>query len=78
MLSFLFLFACMRFMLFVRVKSSCKKKERGLKLPRYPHLVYYSQEVYFSKKTNNPVSFNNAKVVTCSSQKPLGLVLDQQ
>ena len=34
MLSFLFLFACMRFVLFVRVKSSCKKKkERGLKLP---------------------------------------------
>ena len=37
-----------------------------------------TQEVYFSKKTNNkvsshPVSFNNTKVVTCSSQKDLGL-----
>ena len=42
-----------------------------------------TQEVYFSKKTNNkvsshPVSFNNTKVVTCSSQKDLGLVLLQQ
>ena len=41
-----------------------------------------AQEVYFSKKANNlsshPVSFNNTKVVTCSSQKHLGLVLDQQ
>ena len=41
-----------------------------------------AQEVYFLKKTNNvnlhPVSFNNLKVVTCSSQEHLGLVLDQQ
>ena len=41
-----------------------------------------AQEVYFSKKPNNvsshPVSFNNTKVVTCCSQKHLGLVLDQQ
>ena len=40
------------------------------------------QEVYFSKKTNNVsshhVSFNNTKIVTFSSQKNLGLVLDQQ
>ena len=28
MLSFLFLFACMRFVFFVRVKSSCKKKNK--------------------------------------------------
>ena len=39
-------------------------------------------EVYCSKKANNvsshPVTFNNTKVVTCSSQKHLGLVLDQQ
>ena len=41
-----------------------------------------AQEVYFSKKTNNesshPVSFNNTKVVICSSQKHLRIVLDQQ
>ena len=40
------------------------------------------QEVYFSKKANNvsshSVSFNNTKVVSCSSQKHLGLVLDQE
>ena len=40
------------------------------------------QEVYFSKKSFNvsshPVSFNKTKVVTCSSQKYVGLVLDQQ
>ena len=40
------------------------------------------QEVYFSKKTNNvslhPGSFNNTKVVNCSSQKHLGLVFGQQ
>ena len=42
LLSFLFLFTYIRFVLFVRVKSSCKKKKkRGLKLPRYPHLLYY-------------------------------------
>ena len=39
-------------------------------------------EVYFSEKANNvcslPVIFNNTNVVTCSSQKHLGLVLDQQ
>ena len=41
-----------------------------------------AQEVYFSKKTNNvsshPASFNNTIVETCSSQKHLALVLDQQ
>ena len=41
-----------------------------------------AQEVYFLKKGNNvsshPVLFNNTKVVTCSSQKDVGLVLDQQ
>ena len=41
-----------------------------------------AQEVHFSKKTNNesshPVSFNNTKVVICSSQKHLRIVLDQQ
>ena len=41
MLSFLFLFTCMCFVLFVHMKSSCKKRERGLKLPWYPHLLYY-------------------------------------
>ena len=38
-----------------------------------------AQGVCFSKKANNvsslPVTFNNTNVVTCSSQKPLGLVL---
>ena len=38
-----------------------------------------AQEVYFSKKSNNenslPVTFNNAKVVTCSTHKHLGLLL---
>ena len=33
---------CAFFTLFVRVKSSRKKKERGLKLSLYPHLLYYS------------------------------------
>ena len=39
-----------------------------------------AQEVYFSKKNNNvsPLSFNNTKFVTCSSQKHSGLVLGQQ
>ena len=39
-----------------------------------------AQEVYFSKKINNvsPLSFNNTKVVTCSSQKHSGLMLGQQ
>ena len=32
MLLFLFLFACMRFVLFVRVKSSCKKKIKKFKI----------------------------------------------
>ena len=40
-----------------------------------------AQEVYFSKKSNNenslPVTFNNAKVVTCSTHKHLGLLLDK-
>ena len=41
-----------------------------------------AQEVYFSKKSNNenslPVTFNNAKVVTCSTHKHLGLLLDKR
>ena len=40
-----------------------------------------AQEVHFSKKANNvsllPVPFNNTNL-TCSSQKHLGLVFDQQ
>ena len=47
-----------------------------------PDLKIQAQEEYFSKKANNvsslPVTFSNTKVVTCSSQKHLGLVLDQQ
>ena len=41
-----------------------------------------AQEVYFSKKSNNenslPVTFNNAKIVTCSTHKHLGLLLDKR
>ena len=41
-----------------------------------------AQEVYFSEKSNNenslPVTSNNAKVVTCSTHKHLGLVLDKR
>ena len=41
-----------------------------------------AQGVYFLKKANNVnshlVSFNKKTVVTCSSQKHLRLVLDQQ
>ena len=41
-----------------------------------------AQEMYFLKKGNDisslPVTFNNTNVVTCTSQKHLGLVLDQQ
>ena len=40
------------------------------------------QEVYFSKKSNHenclPVTFNNAEVVACSTQKHLGLLLDKR
>ena len=40
-----------------------------------------AQEVYFSKKSNDgnslPVTFNNRKVVTCSNQKHLVLLLEQ-
>ena len=40
-----------------------------------------AQEIYFSKKSNNenslPVTFNNAKAVTCSNHKHLGLLLDR-
>ena len=41
-----------------------------------------AQEVYFLKKllkifeNSLPVAFNNAKVVTCSTRKHLGLLLD--
>ena len=41
-----------------------------------------AQEVYFSKKSKNesslPVTFNNAKVVTCFTHKHLGLLLDKR
>ena len=41
-----------------------------------------AQEVYFPKKTNNenslPVIFNHGKVVTCSTHKHLGLLLDKR
>ena len=41
-----------------------------------------AQEVYFSKKSNNenslPVTFNNAKVVNCSTHKHLGLLLNKR
>ena len=35
-LSFLFLFACMRFVLFVRMKSSCKRKIKRFKITLIP------------------------------------------
>ena len=41
-----------------------------------------AQEVHFSEKSNNenslPVTFNNAKVVTCSTKKNLGLLFDKR
>ena len=41
-----------------------------------------AQEVYFSKKSNNenslPVTFNNAKVINCSTHKHLGLLLNKR
>ena len=41
-----------------------------------------AQEVYFPIKSNNenslPVTFNDAKVVTCSPHKHLGLLLDKR
>ena len=41
-----------------------------------------AQEVYFSKKSINenslPVTFDNAKVLTCSTHKHLGLLLDKR
>ena len=41
-----------------------------------------AQEVYFSKKLKNesslPVTFNNTKIGTCSTQKHLGLLLDKR
>ena len=47
-----------------------------------PDLTKQAQEVYLSKKSNNknflPGTFNNAKVVTCSTHKHLGLSLEKQ
>ena len=41
-----------------------------------------AQEEYFSKKLNYenpfPVTFNNAKVVTCSTHQHLGLLLNKR
>ena len=41
-----------------------------------------TQDIYFSKKVNNvslhPLIFNTTNAVTCSSEKHLALVLDQQ
>ena len=41
-----------------------------------------AQDVYFPKKSNNekslPVTFNNLKVVTCSTQKHLGLLMEKR
>ena len=45
-------------------------------------IINWTEEVYFSKKSNNEnslsVTFNNTKVVTCSTQKHLGLSLDKR
>ena len=47
-----------------------------------PYPSKQAQEVYFSKKSNSenslPVTFNNAKVVTCSTHKDLELLLDKR
>ena len=47
-----------------------------------PDLNKQAQEVYFSKKSSNenslPITFNNAKVGTCSTHKQLGLLLDKR
>ena len=52
------------------------------KIQMHPDPNKQAQEVYFSKKSNNenslPVTFNNAKVVTCSTHKHLGLLLDKR
>ena len=46
MLSFLFLFACMRFVLFVCVKSSCKKNNNKEVQNCPDTLIYYTTDVY--------------------------------
>ena len=50
MLSSLFLLACMRFMLFVRVKSSRKKKIKRPKIS-LDNLNLHTTDVYFSQPT---------------------------
>ena len=51
-------------------------------LEKAPDPNKQAQQVYFSKKSNKksslPVTFNNAKVVTCSTNKHLGLLLDKR
>ena len=45
-------------------------------------LIKQAQEVYFLRKSNNenflPVTFNNAKVVTCCTYNHVGLLLDKR
>ena len=47
-----------------------------------PYPSKQAQEAYFLNKSNNenslPVTFNNAKVVTCSTHRHLGLLLDKR
>ena len=47
-----------------------------------PDLTKQAQEVYLSKKSNNknffPGTFNNSKVVTCSTHKHLGQSLEKR
>ena len=69
MLLFYFLFAYIRFVLFVRVNSFCKKSQRSLKLPWWPHLHYYRVKSYFYFPWKNvPAVFADSK----QSKSPFG------
>ena len=48
--AFLFLFACMRFVLFVRVKSSCKKKVKRFKNALIPSFTILLHEAHDGTK----------------------------
>ena len=47
-----------------------------------PDITKQAKEVIFSKKTNKinhpPISFNNTAIKTCSSEKHLGIILDEK
>ena len=60
-------FICV-FVLFVRVKSFCKKKIKRSKLPQWPHLHYYWVKSYFYRAKNLPAIFTGSK----QSKTPFG------